>query len=127
MKFHIDGSVPEANRIFVFGSNQSGIHGAGAARVAYNHFGAVWGRGVGKAAESYAIPTKDFYINTLPLHEVDRYVSEFVEFTKRHPEYSFFVTRVGCGLASFSDNEMAPMFKGAINCSFAEQWKRFLI
>ena len=98
------------NEIFVFGSNLAGSHGGGAARVAYNRFGAVWGQGVGLQGQSYAIPTMQGGVET-----IKPYVDEFMEFAKQHPEYKFLVTRIGCGIAGFTDEEIAPLFKQAID------------
>lgn len=97
------------NEIFVFGSNLEGMHGGGAARAAYNKFGAVWGQGVGLQGQSYGIPTMHGGIE-----KIKPYVDEFINFAKSHPELKFLVTRIGCGIAGFSDNEMAPLFKDAI-------------
>ena len=97
------------NEIFVFGGNLEGMHGGGAARAAYNKFGAVWGQGVGLQGQSYGIPTMHGGIE-----EIKPYVDEFINFAKSHPELKFLVTRIGCGIAGFSDNEMAPLFKDAI-------------
>lgn len=99
----------KSNEIFVFGSNLAGAHGGGAARLAFNRFGAVWGRGVGLQGQSYAIPTMQGGVET-----IKPYVDEFIEFTKQHPEYKFLVTRIGCGIAGFMDAEIAPLFKDAI-------------
>lgn len=123
--YHIDNTLPSDNEIFVFGSNLSGIHGAGAAAEALN-YGAVWGKGVGLFGRSYAIPTKDERIKTLPLREIKPHIEAFVKFTQEHPELRFFVTRIGCGLAGFQDSQIAPLFKDAANCSFALEWKPFL-
>ena len=101
-----------AVRIFVFGSNLSGIHGAGAAAHAYKVRGAVWGQGVGLAGESYAIPTKNYAIHTLPLDVVEDYVADFIEFAEDHPELEFEVTAIGCGLAGFTPEQIAPFFVG---------------
>jgi uncharacterized protein (TIGR02452 family) len=97
------------NEIFVFGSNLAGAHGGGAARLAYNRFGAIWGQGVGLQGQSYAIPTMQGGVET-----IKPYVDEFVEFARQHPEYKFLVTRIGCGIAAFTPNEIAPLFKDAI-------------
>jgi hypothetical protein len=114
------------NDIFVFGSNLAGIHGAGAAKIARDHFGAPFGAGFGLMGRAFAIPTKDKHVETLELLEIQKHVTLFVYFTWYFPQYSFFVTRVGCGLAGYSDSQIAPMFKGAKNCSFAETWKPYL-
>jgi hypothetical protein len=98
------------NDIFVFGSNLSGYHGAGAAHIAHTLYGAKWGRGVGLYGRSYALPTKDKRILTLPLTEVDKYVEEFIGVAIRNPQLTFWVTKVGCGLAGFTDNLIAPLF-----------------
>ena len=97
------------NEIFVFGSNLEGMHGGGAARAAYNKFGAIWGQGIGLQGQSYGIPTMHGGVK-----EIKPYVDEFINFAKSHPELKFLVTRIGCGIAGFSDNEMAPLFKDVI-------------
>jgi hypothetical protein len=126
MKFHRDGTLPQNGEIWVFGSNLAGIHGAGAAKVAIDKFGAVWGKGDYHHGNSYAIPTKDKKINTIPLEWIANYVDEFVNFTHCNQGWLYFVTRVGCGLAGYKDEQIAPMFRGAINCSFAEEWREYL-
>lgn len=98
------------NEIFVFGSNLQGAHGGGAARYAYNHFGAVWGVGVGLQGQTYAIPTMQGGVETIV-----PYVDEFIEFAKSKPELTFLVTRIGCGIAGFRDGEIAPLFAAALN------------
>ena len=97
------------NEIFVFGSNLDGMHGGGAARVAYNKFGAIWGQGVGLQGQCYAIPTMHGGVNV-----IKPYVDEFIDFAKSHTELKFLVTRIGCGIAGFTDEEIAPLFKEAI-------------
>lgn len=131
MKFHKDGTLPQNGEVFVFGSNLAGIHGAGAAKIAYEKFGAFWGKGVGGPyGRSFAIPTKNNKIQTMPLSDIEVFVRAFVEFTQAQNLYEirpqWFVTRVGCGLAGYKDEQIAPMFKGAVDCSFAEQWKEYL-
>lgn len=123
--FHTDGTRPGDNSIFVFGSNLAGIHGAGAAAAALN-FGAEWGKGVGLSGKTYAIPTKDENIKTMRLSAIRPYIEEFVQFTKDHPGLRFFVTRIGCGLAGYTDGQIAPLFKGAVNCSFAQEWRPYI-
>ena len=99
----------QPNQIFVFGSNLQGAHGGGAALAAYNYFGAIWGQGVGLQGHSYAIPTMQG-----PVYSIKPYVDEFIEFARKHPEYEFLVTRVGCGIAGFKDADIAPLFKDAL-------------
>ncbi len=100
------------NEIFVFGSNLAGMHGGGAARIALNQFGAIWGQGVGLQGKSYAIPT----MHGGPRH-IQPYVDEFIIFAEEHPELHFLVTRIGCGIAGFKDEEIAPLFHRAVNLS----------
>ncbi len=99
-----------ANEIFVFGSNLSGQHGGGAARTAYKKFGAVWGQGTGLQGHSYAIPTMQGGVET-----IRPYVNEFIAFANAHAELHFLVTRIGCGIAGFTDEEIAPLFAAAIH------------
>lgn len=96
------------NEIFVFGSNLAGLHGGGAARTALNKFGAVWGQGVGLQGKSYGIPTMHGGVR-----HIQPYVDEFIIFAEDHPEMNFLVTRIGCGIAGFKDEEIAPLFKRA--------------
>lgn len=110
--------------IFVFGSNEAGRHGKGAALAAVRQHGAVYGQGRGIQGNSYAIPTKDWQIKTLPLATIAIYVDEFLFYAFRHPELTFNVTRIGCGLAGYQDSDIAPMFKDApINCNLPEGWR----
>ena len=97
------------NEVFVFGSNLSGAHGGGAALVALRKFGAVWGQGVGLQGQSYGIPTMQGGVETIV-----PYVDEFIQFAKEHPELTFYVTRIGCGIAGFRDQEIAPLFSKAM-------------
>ncbi|MCH5175887.1 MAG: hypothetical protein J1F40_08370 [Prevotellaceae bacterium] len=97
------------NEVFVFGSNLQGHHGGGAARVAMEQFGAVWGQGVGMQGKSYGIPTMHGGID-----DIKPYVDEFIAYAKTHPEKTFLVTRIGCGIAGFRDEDMAPLFAPAI-------------
>ena len=104
----------QPNEIFVFGSNLGGIHGAGAARLALLRWGAIFGRGVGIAGQTYAIPTKDEKIDTLPIDTIRIYVDEFIEYAKNHPELIFLVTKIGCGLAGYNVGDISPLFQSAI-------------
>jgi len=96
------------NEVFVFGSNLAGMHGGGAARLAFERFGAKMGQGVGLQGQSYAIPTMQGGVDT-----IKPYVDEFIQFAQQHPEKTFLVTRIGCGIAGFSDEEIAPLFEDA--------------
>ncbi len=100
----------QPNEIFVFGSNLRGMHGGGAAYVAYRNFGAIMGKGVGLQGQSYAIPTMQGGVET-----IRPYVDEFIEFAKQHQDLTFLVTRIGCGIAGFTDEEISPLFEKAHN------------
>lgn len=100
----------KGNEIFVFGSNLEGAHGGGAARIAHDKFGAIWGQGVGLQGNSYGIPTMHGGIE-----EIRPYVEEFIDFAIANPHLSFLVTRIGCGIAGFNDAEMAPLFQRALS------------
>ena len=113
--------------IFVFGSNLAGRHGAGAALFARYWYGAQLRIGVGRTGQSYAIPTKDAEFNVLTLDVIRLHVWLFLDYAKNHPEEEFFVTRIGCGYAGYSNPDIAPMFRGAPdNCTFEQSWKEFL-
>lgn len=110
------------NEVFVFGSNLLGHHGGGAARMAYRKFGAEWGVGVGPTGQCYAIPTMHGGVEA-----IKPYVDDFVEYARNHPNNRFLVTRVGCGIAGFTDGEMAPLFaalKDTPNVCFPKEWFR---
>ena len=98
------------NEIFVFGSNLAGYHGGGAARIARENFGAVWGQGVGLQGQSYAIHTMQGGVET-----IKPYVDEFIDFARTHAQYTFLVTRIACGIAGFRPSEIAPLFANAID------------
>ncbi len=98
------------NEVFVFGSNLQGAHAGGAARTAYNHFGAVWGEGMGLQGQSYAIPTMQGGVDT-----IKPYVDDFIKFAADHPELFFYVTRIGCGIAGFRDKDIAPLFASCVD------------
>lgn len=114
MKTH-DGLILDLgqNEIFVFGSNVSGIHGAGAAKTA-RKWGAKMGLGEGLSGKTYALPTVDKKIkNTLTLKRIRKHVEKFIECVKNNPHMEFLLTDVGCGLAGYDADEVAPLFKDA--------------
>lgn len=114
-------------KIFVFGSNLLGVHGAGAARDAYLSHGAEWAVGIGRTGNSYAISTKDLLINTLPLDAIRNYVNEFIIYAKEHSELLFEVTKIGCGLAGYKNEDIAPMFADATgNCLLDDEWIKII-
>ena len=98
------------NEIFVFGSNLSGMHGGGAARLAYKNFGAIWGQGVGLQGQSYGIPTMHGGVEA-----IRPYIEQFLDFASANPQYTFLVTKIGCGIAGFSKEQIAPLFSKTIN------------
>ena len=99
-----------SGEIFVFGSNLAGMHGSGAARVAHMKFGAEWGVGVGLTGQSYAIPTMQGGVETIA-----PYVDDFIAFAAEHPDLTFLVTPIGCGIAGFTPEEIAPLFVKALD------------
>lgn len=120
--------IPPTNEdIFVFGSNLSGIHGAGAAAFAANYRGAIWGKGEGLMGRSYALPTKGLNISHMGMREIKEHVNEFIHFASGRSDLSFQVTQVGCGLAGGLPEQIAPMFRHApSNCRFDLAWKLWL-
>lgn len=98
----------DPDEIFVFGSNLQGMHGGGAARAAVKYFGAIMGQGVGLQGRSYAIPTMHGGVET-----IKPYVDEFIELAREWDQTTFYVTRIGCGIAGFTDEEIAPLFDAA--------------
>lgn len=98
------------NEVFVFGSNLQGRHIGGAARFAMEKFGAVWGKGVGHHGQTYAIPTMQGGVET-----IRPYVDDFIVYARNHPELTFFVTRIGCGIAGFKDEDIAPLFINSLD------------
>lgn len=120
---------PAPKFIFVFGSNQAGRHGKGAALTAVREHGAIPGQAFGPQGFSFAIPTKDERLRPLPLWRIEMYVEAFLSFARTtqdlHPELTFKVTRIGCGLAGYKDSQIAPMFAGApANCELPEGWRK---
>lgn len=99
----------DQDEVFVFGSNLAGMHGGGAARVARKKFGAIMGQGVGLQGQSYAIPTMQGGVET-----IKPYVDEFINFARECDQNTFYVTRIGCGIAGFTDEEIAPLFEEAL-------------
>lgn len=104
-------NLPE-DTVFVFGSNMAGTHQGGAAKIALHHFGATKGVGRGWAGQSFAIPTMNEHLQQMPLSQIQHYVEDFKIYTKNHLKTKYFVTAVGCGVAGYKVEEIAPMFKG---------------
>lgn len=124
-EFNRPGYLP--GQIFVFGSNLSGIHGAGAAKFALDHCGARWGIGIGISGDSYAIPTKDWNIQTMRLDHINHHVQVFLDVARMFDAIEFYVTALGTGLAGYRHADIAPMFKGhPRNCIMPPEWKDYL-
>lgn len=117
------------NEIFVFGSNESGRHGKGAAKTALG-WGAKYGQARGIQGKTYGIPTKDHSVRiTLPISKIQVYVDEFIEFAKERQDLTFLVTLVGCGLAGYKPKDIAPLFQEAKdieNIYLPERFIRFI-
>ena len=103
--------MQDPKAVFVFGSNLGGHHGAGAAREAFLHYGAKTGFGYGPMGRSYAIPTKSIRMTVRPLHNIAEDVDIFLSYAAVHTDHTFVVTRIGCGLAGYRNEDIAPMFK----------------
>ncbi len=105
------------DEVFVFGSNESGIHGAGAALVAFNEWGAALNKGFGFSGQTFAIPTKDWDIELLTLPTINFYVDRFISFARRNYSirWKFLVTQIGCGLAGYTPEQIAPFFKECLD------------
>lgn len=135
-RFHIDGIAPSNSDVFVFGSNLAGRHGAGAAKLAISKFGAIYGQGVGRQGQSYAIPTKDGREGaaplsdpraTLPIEVIKKHIEDFINYAEKQTQETFVVSRIGCVLAGYKDEEIAPLFARApLNCSMPDTWKPWL-
>lgn len=105
----------DINEIFVFGSNLAAIHGAGAAKLARDKFGANSLQAYGLSGKSFAIPTKDSKIQTLPLKIISEYINNFIyQASVNYPHKTFLVTEIGCGLAKYTPEDIAPLFKDAL-------------
>ena len=119
--------VWDGESVFVFGSNLVGRHGAGAAKFAVQNCGACYGVGYGLRGNSFALPTKDEHIRTLQLDTIRTYVDHFLSSFAKDSHLTFFVTAIGTGLAGYSHEEIAPMFKDAPdNCVLPFEWKDFV-
>lgn len=110
----------QPGEIFVFGSNLEGHHSGGAALLAWKKWGAIWGQGTGLQGQTYGIPT---------MHggpdRIKPYVDEFISFARQHPELTFLVTEIGCGIAGFRPAEIAPLFRDAVDVENIHLPQRF--
>lgn len=125
-RYHTDGTLPDYPAVFVFGSNMIGAHAGGAAKVAAELFGAEIGVGFGRTNNAFAIPTCDALGVPRLMKSITADVLAFLTYAERNPEL-FFVTRIGCGIAGFTDRQIAPLFKNApSNCSLPDTWKEWV-
>jgi hypothetical protein len=114
-------------KIFVFGSNLAGRHGKGSALEARKNHGAIYGQGIGMQGNSYAIPTKDKDLKILPLHKIKPYIDDFIDYAKNNPKLIFHCVAIGCGLAGYSHEQMAPLFKNVPrNVILIPEWVEIL-
>lgn len=112
---NITADFIKPNYVFVFGSNESGIHAAGAAHFAYQYLGAKFRLGFGLVGNTFAIPTKDWLLQQLPLSCIIFYIHRFIECAVANKDFNFYVTKIGCGLAGYTPEQIAPMFKTVVN------------
>ena len=99
------------NEVFVFGSNMNGNHAGGAARVAVEKFGAIMGQAEGQQGQSYAIPTLDKNMDKVSISELEESIHRFSLYAEEHPEQTFYVTKIGCGIAGFAIDDLVAIFK----------------
>lgn len=119
-------NLPE-DTVFVFGSNLAGTHAGGAAKMANIYFGAMKGVGRGWSGQSFAIPTMNEHLQQMPLSQIEHYVEDFKIYTKNHPKLKYFITSIGCGVAGYKVEEIAPMFKGiSQNVIFPASFRPFV-
>jgi hypothetical protein len=129
-KFHVDMTQPTMpNSVFVFGSNTLGLHYGGSALAALNHYGAEMGVGVGPTGDAWAVPTciAPGGAEKCTIEMIQEHVNDLAEFAEYHDDHHFFITRLGCGVAGFTDAQIAPLFKGFPgNADFPIEWKEYL-
>lgn len=128
-QYHNENTTTELpdNTVFVFGSNMAGQHHDGAARVAAHYFGALHGVARGWMGQSFAIPTLNEHLQSMPLSQIAHYVQDFKIYTENHPKQSYFVTALGCGMAGYKVSEIAPLFKGiSHNVILPESFKPYV-
>lgn len=113
------------SKIFVFGSNLAGRHGAGAALSAMRNHGAEYGIGSGRTGNSYALPTKDYRLKTLTLNAIEMHIEDFINYAYLHPDDEFMLTPIGCGLAGYRRDQIRPLFEKhgcPSNVIYTKEW-----
>lgn len=95
------------NEIIVVGTNIKGLHGGGAARYAHDNFGLTWGIGEGLAGQSYALPTMEGWLG------IKAAANRFINFARLDHNHVFYLTKVGCGIAGYSEAYMREFFRRA--------------
>jgi hypothetical protein len=127
---------PDMDEVFVFGSNDLGVHGAGAALAARRYYGARQGQPSGLQGRSYGIVTRHVLpfkpgqvkteLKSLTLEQIEKEINIFINFTMERSDLRFLVTPVGTGRAGYENKQIAPMFRGAKNCRFPDTWITFM-
>ena len=113
-------------KIFVFGSNLAGRHGAGAAKFAHERYDAEYGVGVGRTGCSYALPTKDFWLKTLTLEAIEQHIADFIKHAEENPDDDFLLTPIGCGLAGYRRDQIKPLiekYNRPSNVIYTKEWE----
>lgn len=113
-------------KIFVFGSNLAGRHGAGAAKYAHERYGAEYGVGVGPTGCAYALPTKDSTLKTLTLDVIERFIKDFIQYAEDNPDDEFLLTPIGCGLAGYRRDQVKPLiekYNRPSNVIYTKEWE----
>lgn len=100
----------QPNEIFVFGSNENGNHMGGAARIAYEKFGAKWGVASGRTGQTYAIPTLDRDMEKIEPEMLEIHLEDFIDYVRKYPTLTFYLTKIGCGIAGWSVEEVKRIF-----------------
>lgn len=112
------------SEIFVFGSNLAGIHGRGSALQARKFYGAELGVGIGRTGNAYATPTKNKFLQILPIAIIKSYINDFLSYAELHPDLSFTIVKIGCGLAGYREDLIRPLFiKAPGNCTLPDGWR----
>lgn len=121
---HIEDLHP--NEVFVFGSNANGNHYGGAANLAYQRFGAVWGVGEGLRGNSYALPTLNRNMERVSIGALKQAFKHLFQEIDFNPELCFLLTKVGCGIAGYTVEEVARTFWESVNSFYDGRWTTYV-